>query len=443
MRVAMIGTGYVGLVSGACFADFGHVVTCIDKDAGKIARLKAGEIPIFEPGLDQLVATNVREGRLFFATDAAEAVREADAVFIAVGTPSRRGDGYADLSYVYAAAEEIAGQIDGFTVIVTKSTVPVGTGDEVEAIIAKTRPGATFAVVSNPEFLREGAAIADFKRPDRVVVGTEDEQAREVMRELYRPLFLNETPLLFTGRRTSELIKYAANAFLALKITFINEMADLCEAVGADVQEVSRGIGLDNRIGRKFLHAGPGYGGSCFPKDTLALVRTAADAGAPTRLVETTVAVNDARKKKMAAKVAGALDGSVEGKTIAVLGLTFKPNTDDMRDAPALDIIPALQAMGARIQAFDPEGMDEAGKLLTDVAFCTGPYEAAQRADALVIITEWDQFRALDFDRLRGLMRSPVLVDLRNVYRPEDMRGRNFQYTSIGRRGPRTDSQPE
>jgi UDPglucose 6-dehydrogenase len=438
MRVAMIGTGYVGLVSGACFADFGHVVTCIDKDAAKIARLKAGEMPIFEPGLDQLVATNVREGRLFFATDAAEAVREADAVFIAVGTPSRRGDGYADLTYVYAAAEEIAGQLDGFTVVITKSTVPVGTGDEVQAIIAKARPGADFAVVSNPEFLREGAAIADFKRPDRVVVGTEDERARAVMRELYRPLFLNETPLLFTGRRTSELIKYAANAFLAVKITFINEMADLCEAVGADVQEVSRGMGLDNRIGRKFLHAGPGYGGSCFPKDTLALVRTAADAGAPTRLVEATVQVNDARKKKMAQKVVEALDGDVAGKTIGVLGLTFKPNTDDMRDAPALDIIPALQAMGARIQAFDPEGMHEAEKLLPDVAFCTGPYEAAEDAHAIVIITEWDQFRALDFNRLRLTMRSHVLVDLRNVYRPEDMRGQGFRYTSVGRRGPRT-----
>jgi UDPglucose 6-dehydrogenase len=437
----MIGTGYVGLVSGACFADFGHVVTCIDKDEGKIARLQKGEIPIFEPGLDQLVATNVREGRLFFTTDAA-AVRDADAVFIAVGTPSRRGDGHADLSYVYAAAEEIAGLIDGFTVVVTKSTVPVGTGDEVEEIIRKTRPGAEFAVVSNPEFLREGAAISDFKRPDRVVVGTDSEQAREVMRELYRPLFLNETPILFTSRRTSELTKYAANAFLALKITFINEMADLCEALGADVQEVSRGIGLDNRIGRKFLHAGPGYGGSCFPKDTLALVRTAVDAGAPSRLVEATVAVNDARKKKMADKVVEALDGSVAGKTIGVLGLTFKPNTDDMRDSPSLDIIPALQAMGAKIQAFDPEGMHEAGKLLKDVAFCAGPYEAADSADAIVIVTEWDQFRALDFARLNGVMKSPVLVDLRNVYRPEDMRGRNFRYSSIGRRGPRTEPKP-
>lgn len=441
MRVAVIGTGYVGLVSGACFADFGHVVTCIDKDAGKIARLEKGEIPIFEPGLDVLVATNVKEGRLFFTTEATEAVRTADAVFIAVGTPSRRGDGYADLSYVYAVAEEIAGLLEGFTVVVTKSTVPVGTGDEVEAIIRKARPDADVAVVSNPEFLREGAAISDFKRPDRVVVGTDNEQAREVMRELYRPLFLNETPILFVSRRTSELIKYAGNAFLALKITFINEIADLCEAVGADVQQVARGIGLDNRIGRKFLNAGPGYGGSCFPKDTLALVRTAADNGAPVRLIETTVAVNDARKKAMADKIAKAMGGDIKGKTVGVLGLTFKPNTDDMRDAPALDIIPTLQAMGARVQAFDPEGMEEAAHLLKDVTFRDGPYDAAEGADALVIVTEWDQFRALDFNRLRLLMKAPVLVDLRNVYRPEDMRGQGFEYTSVGRRGPRSKSQ--
>ena len=433
MRVAMIGTGYVGLVSGACFADFGHVVTCIDKDAGKIARLQAGEIPIFEPGLDQLVANNVREGRLFFSTDAAIAVRDADAVFIAVGTPSRRGDGYADLSYVYTAAEEIAGLMDGFTVVVTKSTVPVGTGDEVEAILKKHRPDGDFAVVSNPEFLREGAAITDFKRPDRVVVGTDDERAREAMRELYRPLFLNETPLLFTDRRTSELIKYAANAFLAMKITFINEMADLCEAVGANIQEVSRGIGLDNRIGRKFLHAGPGYGGSCFPKDTLALVRTAADAGAPTQLIAATVKVNDERKKKMADKVIKAVGGDISGMTIGILGLTFKPNTDDMRDAPSLEIIPALQAKGARVKAYDPEGMGEAATLLSDVQFCSGAYEAGEDADAIIIVTEWDQFRALDLDRLRARMARPVLVDLRNVYRPEDMRARGFDYTSIGR----------
>ena len=433
MRVAMIGTGYVGLVSGACFADFGHAVTCIDKDAGKIARLERGEIPIFEPGLEALVASNVREGRLSFTTDAAQAVREAEAVFIGVGTPSRRGDGYADLSYVYAAAEEIASLVDGFTVVVTKSTVPVGTGDEIEAIFKRVRPDAEVAVVSNPEFLREGAAIEDFKRPDRVVVGTLDERAQGVMRELYRPLFLNETPILFTARRTSELTKYAANAFLALKITFINEMADLCEAVGADVQQVSRGIGLDKRIGGKFLHAGPGYGGSCFPKDTLALVRTAADAGAPTRLVETTVAVNDARKLKMADKITDALGGEVAGKTIALLGLTFKPNTDDMRDAPSLSIVPALQAKGAHIRAFDPEGMEEAGKLLNDVAFTANAYEAAQGADAVVIITEWDQFRALDLQRLKAAMSRPVVIDLRNVYAPQDLRAQGFTYASIGR----------
>lgn len=433
MRVAMIGTGYVGLVSGACFADFGHTVTCIDKDAAKIERLKSGGIPIYEPGLDVLVAQNVKAGRLDFSTDAAEAVREADAVFIAVGTPSRRGDGHADLSYVYAAAEEVAGLIDGFTVVVTKSTVPVGTGDEIERIIKAKRPDAQFAVVSNPEFLREGAAIEDFKRPDRVVVGINDERARPVMTELYRPLYLNETPILFTSRRTSELIKYAANAFLAMKITFINEMADLCEALGADVQQVARGIGLDKRIGGKFLNAGPGYGGSCFPKDTLALVRTAVDAGSPVRLIETTVAVNDARKKAMAAKVSAATEGDLKGKTVGVLGLTFKPNTDDMRDAPALDIIPALQAMGARVQAFDPEGAHEARQMLRDVDFKADAYEAATGADVLVIITEWDQFRALDLDRVKLLMTQPVLVDLRNIYKPEDLRSRGFRYASIGR----------
>lgn len=433
MRVAMIGTGYVGLVSGACFADFGHVVTCVDKDASKIERLEQGIMPIYEPGLDTLVAKNVEEGRLFFAVDGAEAIRQADAVFIAVGTPSRRGDGHADLSYVYAAAEEIAGLIDGFTVVVTKSTVPVGTGDEIERIIRERRPDAEFAVVSNPEFLREGAAIGDFKRPDRVVVGTDDERARKVMSELYRPLNLNESPLLFVGRRTSELIKYAANAFLAMKITFINEMADLCEAVGADVQQVARGIGLDNRIGSKFLHAGPGYGGSCFPKDTLALVRTAVDAGSPVRLVETTVEVNDARKKAMAGRVEKALDGDLSGKTVAVLGLTFKPNTDDMRDSPSLDLVPALIAAGAKVQAFDPEGMHEARALLKGVDFRDGPYDAVKDADAVVIVTEWDPFRALDLDRLKSLVKQPVIVDLRNIYRPEDMRARGFRYTSIGR----------
>ena len=434
MRIAMIGTGYVGLVSGACFADFGHVVTCIDKDPSKISRLMAGEIPIFEPGLEDLVARNVREGRLFFTLDGAQAIKEAEAVFIAVGTPTRRGDGHADLSYVHAAAEEIAGLIDGFTVVVTKSTVPVGTGDEVEAIIKRVRPDAQFAVVSNPEFLREGAAIEDFKRPDRVVVGSEDERAQAVMRELYRPLSLNETPIVFTGRRTSELIKYAANAFLAMKITFINEMADLCEKVGADVQQVARGIGLDKRIGTKFLNAGPGYGGSCFPKDTVALVRTAEHYGAPVRLIETTVAVNDARKKAMARKVAQALGlEDLTGKTVGVLGLTFKPNTDDMRDAPSLDILPALQAIGATVQAFDPEGTKEATHLLPGVVFKSGPYDAAEGADVLVIITEWDQFRALDLDRIKLLLNAPVVVDLRNVYRPHEMVRHGFTYVSIGR----------
>ena len=433
MRVAMIGTGYVGLVSGACFADFGHVVTCIDKDAGKIARLEAGEMPIFEPGLDQLVASNVKEGRLFFATEAAQAVREADAVFIAVGTPSRRGDGHADLSYVHAAAAEVAGLVDGFTVVITKSTVPVGTGDEIEAIVRRVRPDADVAVVSNPEFLREGAAIGDFKRPDRVVVGADDERAREVMRALYRPLYLNETPILFTDRRTSELIKYAANAFLAMKITFINEVSDLCEAVGADVQQVSRGIGLDGRIGAKFLHAGPGYGGSCFPKDTLALVRTAADAGSPIRLVETTVQVNDARKLRMADKVIGALEGELAGKTVALLGLTFKPNTDDMRDAPSLSIVPALQVRGVAVRAFDPEGMAEAARMMGDVDFCAGPYEAARGADAVVIVTEWDPFRALDLARLKAVMRTPVMVDLRNIYQPEEVQAAGLRHIGVGR----------
>ena len=433
MRVAMIGTGYVGLVSGACFADFGHVVTCVDKDASKIERLKTGEIPIYEPGLDDLVAQNVNAGRLNFTTEAKDAIADADAVFIAVGTPSRRGDGHADLSYVYAAAEEIAQLMDGFTVVVTKSTVPVGTGDEVEAIIRKTRPDADFAVVSNPEFLREGAAIKDFKIPDRVVVGTDSERAREVMRELYRPLFLNETPILFTSRRTSELIKYAANAFLAVKITFINEMADLCEAVGANVQEVSRGIGLDGRIGRKFLNAGPGYGGSCFPKDTLALTRTANEAGSPVRIVDTVVEVNAARKKAMADKVIKAMGGDVKGRTIGVLGLAFKPNTDDMRDAPALDIVPALIEAGANIVAYDPEGMHEAQKLMSGLAYADDAYGAIEGADAMVIITEWDQFRALDLDRVKTLLKGDVVVDLRNIYAPEDMAKRGFDYISVGR----------
>lgn len=433
MRVAMIGTGYVGLVSGACFADFGHVVTCVDKDASKIERLKKGEIPIYEPGLDDLVGQNVEAGRLTFTTEAKDAIAEADAVFIAVGTPSRRGDGHADLSYVYAAAKEIAGLMEGFTVVVTKSTVPVGTGDEVEAIIRETNPDADFAVVSNPEFLREGAAIKDFKIPDRVVVGTDSERARERMRELYRPLFLNETPILFTSRRTSELIKYAANAFLAVKITFINEMADLCEAVGANVQEVSRGIGLDGRIGRKFLNAGPGYGGSCFPKDTLALTKTANDYKTPVRIVDTVVEVNAARKKAMADKIIKAMDGDVKGKTIGVLGLAFKQNTDDMRDAPSLDIIPALIEAGAHVKAYDPEAMHEARKLMSGLDYAENAYGAIEGADAMVIITEWDQFRALDFDRVKESLKGNVIVDLRNIYSPEDMEKRGFDYTSVGR----------
>jgi UDPglucose 6-dehydrogenase len=429
----MIGSGYVGLVSGACFSQFGHHVTCIDKDRGKIDALQAGKIPIFEPGLDRLVADNVAKGRLRFDTELAAAVREADGVFIAVGTPSRRGDGHADLTYVFAAAEEIAAALDGYTVVVTKSTVPVGTGAKVDAIIRKRRPGVAVDVASNPEFLREGSAIEDFMRPDRVVVGTDSARAREVLTQLYRPLYLNHTPILTTSRETAELIKYAANAFLATKISFINEMADLCERLGGDIQDVARGIGLDGRIGRKFLHAGPGYGGSCFPKDTLALVRTAQEAGAPTRIVEAVVGVNDARKKAMADRVIAACGGSVKGKTVAVLGLTFKPNTDDMRDAPALEIVPALRRGGAAVRVFDPEGMQEAKKLLDGVEWCEDPYAAMPQADCLVIITEWNEFRALDFDRVRDLLRRPVLVDLRNIYTPADMAKAGFHYHSIGR----------
>jgi UDPglucose 6-dehydrogenase len=434
LNITMIGSGYVGLVSGACFADFGHVVTCVDTDADKIARLKKGEIPIYEPGLDELVAGNVRQNRLAFTTDLAPAVKGADAVFIGVGTPSRRGDGHADLSYVFAAAKTIAEALDGFTVVVNKSTVPVGTGDEVERIIRESNPKADFAVVSNPEFLREGAAIEDFKRPDRVVIGVEDPRAREVMEEIYRPLSLNAPPLLFVSRRTSELTKYAANAFLATKITFINEIADLCEKVGADVQEVARGIGLDKRIGSKFLHAGPGYGGSCFPKDTLALIKTGQDEGAPLRIVETVVAVNDARKRAMARKAIAALGGSVRGKKIALLGLAFKPNTDDMRDAPSLAIVASLAGDGAEIHAYDPESMEQARALMPDVTFHADAYSALTGADALVIVTEWDAFRALDLDRVKSLLKTPVVVDLRNVYRPADMRKRGFDYRSVGRR---------
>ncbi|MAO56358.1 MAG: UDP-glucose 6-dehydrogenase [Rhodospirillaceae bacterium] len=433
MHVAVVGTGYVGLVSGACFSEFGHNVTCVDKDAGKIEGLHKGVMPIYEPGLDKLVESNVKAGRLDFTTDLAEAVKAADAVFIAVGTPSRRGDGHADLSYVYAAAEEIAQSIDGYTVVVTKSTVPVGTGAEVEKIIRQARPDAEFDVVSNPEFLREGAAIEDFMRPDRVVIGTDAEAAKEVMRELYRPLYLIETPIVFTARQTSELIKYAANTFLATKITFINEIADLCEVLDADVQDVARGIGLDGRIGRKFLHAGPGYGGSCFPKDTLALVRTAQDAESPLRIVETVVDINDKRKKAMAQKIIDACGGDVTGKTIAVLGLTFKPNTDDMRDSPALDIVPALVAAGAKVRAFDPQGMEEAKHMLDGIEWCTGAYDTMPDADALAIITEWNEFRALDLGRVKELMKAPVMIDLRNIYKPDDMAEAGFDYTCIGK----------
>jgi UDPglucose 6-dehydrogenase len=432
MRVAMIGTGYVGLVSGACFADFGHHVICVDKDADKISSLKEGIIPMYEPGLDEVVAANLREGRLNFSTDVTEALRTAEAVFIAVGTPSRRGDGHADLSFVYAAAREIANSLAGFTVVITKSTIPVGTGDEVDRIIREINPIADFAVVSNPEFLREGAAIHDFKHPDRIVIGTEDDRAKEVMAELYRPLYLNAPPILYTTRRAAELIKYAANAFLATKITFINEMADLCEKVGADVQDVARGIGLDNRIGSKFLHAGPGFGGSCFPKDSLALIKTAYDHDSPLRIIEAVVAVNDARKRAMARKVVATLGGSVRGKIIAVLGLTFKPDTDDMREAPAIALITALQDMGATVRAYDPAGMDQARKILTDVVYSDGPYQCAEDAEALVIVTEWEQFRALDLEILKQVMAKPVVVDLRNVYRYDEMARHGFTYTRVG-----------
>ena len=433
MRITTIGAGYVGLVSGACLADFGHSVICVDVDAGRIDALRTGKVPIFEPGLDAIVADNVAAGRLSFSTDTNASIGESDVVIIAVGTPSRRGDGHADLTYVYAAARAIAPVLKGFTVVVTKSTVPVGTGDEVERIIREVAPDANFEVVSNPEFLREGAAIEDFKHPDRIVIGIEAERAREVMAEVYRPLFLNQSPLLFVSRRTAELIKYAANSFLAMKITFINEMADLCEAVGANVQDVARGIGLDNRIGGKFLNAGPGYGGSCFPKDTVALAKTAEDAGVPVRLVETTIAVNTARKRAMARKVVAAAGGAVRGKTIAVLGLTFKPNTDDMRDAPSLDVIRALQDQGANVRAFDPHGMAAAAPLFSGVTYGTDPYDTATGADVLVIVTEWEAFRALDFARLKDVMNGPVLVDMRNIYREPELKRHGFAYYSVGR----------
>ena len=432
MRVAMIGTGYVGLVSGACFSEFGVDVVCVDKDDSKIATLEAGNMPIYEPGLEDLVAKNVEAGRLSFTTNLPNAVKSADAVFIAVGTPSRRGDGHADLSYVFVAAKEIAEAVDGYTVVVTKSTVPVGTGRKVEEIIAKAQPDADVDVVSNPEFLREGSAIEDFMRPDRVVIGTKSERAQNVMRSLYRPLYLTETPIVFTSRQTSELIKYAANTFLATKITFINEIADLCEVVDADVQDVARGIGLDGRIGRKFLHAGPGYGGSCFPKDTLALVKTGADVERPLRIVETVVDINTKRKSRMADKIIETC-GGVDGKTIAILGVTFKPNTDDMRDSPSLDIVAGLQDAGATIRAYDPEGMEEAETMMANVTWCADAYETMGGADAVSIITEWNQFRALDLERAKGLLKAPVMIDLRNIYDLEDMASAGFTYVSVGR----------
>jgi UDPglucose 6-dehydrogenase len=433
MRIAMIGTGYVGLVSGACFSEFGLTVACVDQDAAKIARLQRGEVPIFEPGLGALVAANMAAGRLSFTTDLAAAVAGAEAVFIAVGTPSRRGDGHADLSYVYAAAEAVGKALSGYAVVVTKSTVPVGTGREVAQILRRTRPDGGFDVAANPEFLREGSAIADFMRPDRVVIGTDSERARAVLRQLYRPLYLIETPIVFTGIETAELIKYAANAFLATKITFINELADLCEALGSDVQDVARGIGLDGRIGRKFLHAGPGFGGSCFPKDCTALVRTAREAEAPLAIVEAAVAVNEARKRRMADKIIAACGGSLAGKTLAVLGLTFKPNTDDMRDAPSLVILPRLVAAGARIQAFDPEGMAEAQKLMPDLVYCRDAYQAMAGAAALVLLTEWNEFRGLDLGRVERTLASPLVIDLRNIYQPQEMAAAGLSYLSVGR----------
>ena len=433
MRVTMIGAGYVGLVSGACFADFAHEVICVDKDPAKIDALLSGRIPIFEPGLDELVATNVAAGRLRFTTDLAAAVKDAEVIFIAVGTPSRRGDGHADLSYVYGAARDIAAAVTGAAVIVTKSTVPVGTGDEVERILREANPAGNFKVVSNPEFLREGAAIDDFKRPDRIVIGSEDADARAVMRQLYRPLYLNAAPIIEMSRRGAELTKYAANAFLATKITFINEIADLCEKVGADVQDVARGIGLDGRIGGKFLHAGPGYGGSCFPKDTLALLKTAQDFDAPQRIVEAVVAVNDNRKRAMGRKIIAAMGGDVRGKTIAILGLTFKPNTDDMRDSPAISIIQTLQDGGANVRAYDPEGMEQARLVLDNVTYCDSPYGAMEGADAAALVTEWNALRALDLARVKSLLATPIFVDLRNVYRRDEVEAAGLSYTGIGR----------
>lgn len=433
MKIAVIGAGYVGLVSGTCLSDFGHEVICVDLDRDKIDALNKGKIPIYEPGLEHMVVSNSAHGRLSFTTDLADAVGQSDAVFIAVGTPSRADDGHADLGYVFAAVREIADALDGYTVVITKSTVPVGTGDDIARIIADSNPDAAFSVVSNPEFLREGAAISDFKRPDRIVVGVEDTRAREVMSEIYRPLFLNESPVLYVSRRTSELIKYAANGFLAMKISFVNEIADLCEVVGANVQDVARGVGLDNRIGSKFLNAGPGYGGSCFPKDTLALVKTAQDNNSPVKLIETVVQFNDSRKRAMAQKIIAACGGDVRGKTIAVLGLTFKPNTDDMREAPSIPIIQALQEAGAQIRAFDPEGMAQAEEIFENITYAKDAYDAATGAHALVIVTEWEAFRALNLLRLSELMASSTLIDLRNIYHAEDVEKHGFNYTSIGR----------
>lgn len=434
MKIVVIGTGYVGLVSAACFAEFGIMVTGVDKDVGKIERLQRNEIPIYEPGLDDLVNKCCANGNLVFTTEMGTAVAEADAVFIAVGTPSRHGDGYADLSYVYEAAREIAKHLSGYTVIVNKSTVPVGTGREVAKVMREVRPDADFDVCSNPEFLREGSAIGDFMRPDRVIIGCETPRAEAVMKALYRPLYLIETPIVMTKLETAELTKYASNAFLATKITFINEIADLCEHVGADVQVVAKGMGLDNRIGRKFLHAGPGYGGSCFPKDTLALVRTAQDNGSPLRLVETVIDVNDKRKKSMAARIAEACGGKVKGKTVALLGLTFKPNTDDMRDSVSLDVVPMLQKAGANLRVYDPEGMDEAKKHFSDLTWCENSYDAMRDADAVAILTEWNEFRALDVDEMKKLLKEPVMIDLRDIYKPEEMRAAGFTYVSIGRK---------
>lgn len=437
MRVTMVGSGYVGLVSGACFSEFGHSVTCVDKDPEKIKTLQRGEMPIFEPGLETLVASNVAAGRLHFSTDAKGVIPGSDAVFIAVGTPTRRGDGHADLTYVYDAAREIAEYMDDFTLVVTKSTVPVGTGARIREIIGERLKeigsSARFEVASNPEFLREGAAIEDFMRPNRIVVGTQSESAKAAMRSVYRPLFLRETPILFTTIETAEIIKYAANAFLATKISFINEIADLCEKAGGDVLDVAKGIGLDNRIGSKFLHAGPGYGGSCFPKDTLALLTTADSAGVDLKIVRSVIEANDGRKKGMASRVIEACGGSVKDKTIAILGLTFKPNTDDMRDSPSLDVVPMLQAAGATIRAYDPEGMKEAAKSMEDLTYCNDAYDAMAGADAVVILTEWNEFRALDLDRVKALLSAPIFVDLRNIYGPEEMSLAGIRYHSIGR----------